>query len=132
MGGPTKEFFLMLSDCIKFLLSGFYKVEGKMSLLLRNKGAQGVIAIQEMNSAPLGGLCVTGCSLPHQALLLPIPWVNTQEWECGKRLSCLCNALMCFDTFRRETWLLLPRRGLRSVAISHSVILPVKYLYPHF
>ena len=31
MGGPTKEFFLMLSDCIKFLLSGFYKVEGKMS-----------------------------------------------------------------------------------------------------
>lgn len=103
-----------------------------MSLLLRNKGAQGVIAIQEMNCALLGGSCVTGCSLPHQALLLPVPWVNIQEWKCGKRLSCLSNALMCFDTFRQERWLLLPRRGLRSVTISHSVILPVKYLYPHF
>lgn len=33
MGGPTKEFFfLMLADGLTFLQSGFYKVEGKMSL----------------------------------------------------------------------------------------------------
>lgn len=43
IGGPTKEFFNARS--IKFLLSGFYKVEGKRNLLLSNKGAQGVIAI---------------------------------------------------------------------------------------
>lgn len=55
-----------------------------------------------------------------QALPLPIPWVNRQEWKCGECLSCLANALMCFDTFRREKWLLLPRRGLRSVTICQA------------
>ena len=99
-----------------------------MCLLLRHKRAQGVIAMQEINSRLLGGLCVTGCSLPHQALPLPIPGVNIHEWKCGKRLSCLSNALMCFDTFRPERWLPLPRRGLRSVTICHSVSLPVRYL----
>lgn len=55
--------------------------------IIEKQRAQGVIAIQEMNSVLLGGLCVTGCSLPHQALSLPIPWVNIQEWKCGKCLE---------------------------------------------